>query len=284
MPPLAIVAGAAIVAGTATSIITGSKAAKAQEKASQAATDVQLRLFDKAAALVEPFRKGGLGALDLLQDIFVGGDTSKILEMPGISFLREQGEQAIGRAQSARGNFLSGPAIKEAIRFNQGLASTNLAQATNPLFALTTIGANAAAFTGNAAVQTGAGVAGTILAGGNAQAAGFANIGSSINTGINNALFMGMLQSGAFTSARDLKENFTDVEPVLDKVRSLKVEGWNYKSKTGLDNEKHIGPMAADFKERFGGSDRHIDMLTANGVLLKAVQELADKIEQLEAA
>jgi len=194
----AAILGAAVIGGIATGI-SGSKAAKAQETAAERAGDVQLQLFERAAALSEPFRQKGLGALNLLSDIFVKGQTGKLLELPGISFLQEQGEQAIGRAQAARGNFLSGAGVKEAIRFNQGLASTNLAQVTNPLFGLAGLGQAAAAGQAAGAIQTGAGVAQTTLAGGAAQAAGFANIGSSINTGINNALF-GFLanQQGVF--------------------------------------------------------------------------------------
>jgi hypothetical protein len=184
----AILAGTAI-AGTAVSAVTGSKAAKAQERAASEASDVRLELFESAKELQKPFREKGIGALNLLSDIFVKGDTSKILEAPGIKFLRDEGVKALDRANAARGNFLSGAAVKEGIRFAEGLASTNLAQVTNPLFNLVGIGQNAASFTGQAAINTGAGVASDTRAAGNAKAAGFANIGSSINTGFNNALF-----------------------------------------------------------------------------------------------
>lgn len=202
MPPVVIAAGIVTAGGLAASVITGSKAASAQKKAAKLATNTQLELADKAAALSEPFRQGGLGALGLLNQIFVGGDTDKLLELPGISFLREEGEKSIGRFQAARGNFLSGAALKEGIRFNQGLASTNLAQATQPLTFLAAQGQAAAAGQAANFTATGQGVAQTQLAAGAAKAAGIANIGSSINTGLNNTLFS-LLAGGAFDTNRN---------------------------------------------------------------------------------
>ena len=127
MPP-AVIIGGAILAGAATKAITGRKAAKAQVKAGARAIVSQEKALEKTIDISEPFRRPGIGALDLLNQIFVQGDTGKILEAPGISFLREEGEKALGRIQSARGNFLSGAAVKEGIRFAERLASTNLAQ------------------------------------------------------------------------------------------------------------------------------------------------------------
>jgi len=206
MPVIPIIGAVASVAGAAASIITGSKAAKAQRKAGDRAIASQEKALERSIALSEPFRKGGLGALDLLNQIFVEGDTGKIQELPGISFLREQGEQAIGRFQAARGNFLSGAALKEGIRFNQGLASTNLQQATAPLTFLAAQGQAAAAGQAAQVGQTGANVANIQLGQGQAKAAGIANIGSSINTGINNVLFS-LLSGGVFGQNRNTQLN-----------------------------------------------------------------------------
>ena len=201
MPPIIIAAGIATAGGIASSIISGKKAKKATIKSAEIAAATQEKALETSVDLNEPFRQAGLGALDLLNQIFVQGDTGQLEELPGISFLREQGEQAIGRAQSARGNFLSGAGVKEAIRFNQGLASTNLAQATDPLFDLANIGQAAAAGVGNQAVQTGRGVAQTQLIAGQARANQAVNIGSSINTGLNNFLFTA-LAGGAFDQSK----------------------------------------------------------------------------------
>jgi len=197
MPPVVIAAGIATAGGLAASVISGNKAKKAVVKSATIAAETQEKALEKTIDISEPFRQGGLGALDLLNQIFVQGDTGKILELPGISFLREQGEKAIGRAQAARGNFLSGAGVKQAIRFNQGLASTNLAQVTQPLQFLAAQGQAAAAGQAANVFGTGQGVAQTQVAAGQAQAAGAINIGSSINQGLNNTLFS-LLAGGVF--------------------------------------------------------------------------------------
>lgn len=175
-------------AGTAGSIITGNKAASAAQQSAQQASDTQLQLFDRAAALQAPFIQQGQRGLNLFSNI-VTGNTDAVFELPGIAYAREQGEQALERMQSARGNFLSGAAIKEGLRFNQGLASTNYNTVVGDLFRLGSLGQNAASFTGQGAINTGSGVANAQLFGGQAAAAGHANVGSSINSGLNNALF-----------------------------------------------------------------------------------------------
>lgn len=78
------------------------------------------------------------------------------------------------------------------------------------------------------------------------------------------------------SSDRNLKEEFTAVEPaeVLAKVAALPISSWKYKAdEHGI---RHIGPMAQDFREAFGlGVDeRHIATVDADGVALAAIQGL----------
>jgi len=263
-------------------IIVGNKAAEAQKEAARTAAGTQREFFEEIKAINAPFVSAGTGALGLLSDIFVGGQTDKLLGLPGIDFLREQGEQAIGRAQSARGNFLSGAGVKEAIRFNQGLASTNLAQVTNPLFAISQLGQSSAAFTGSAALATGQGVAQTNLISGQAESNRLINIGSSINTGINNALFLAAGGGGGVgVSDIRVKENITPTESVLEKIAKPPVYDWNYIG----DDKKRTGPMAQDIEKVFPemiierDGIKYIDLVTANGILWKALQELMAKVE-----
>ena len=82
-------------------------------------------------------------------------------------------------------------------------------------------------------------------------------------------------------SSRDFKENKRPAEPVLKKVQSLPVERWKYKEGIA-DESEHIGPYAEDFSARFGGSDKKISLMDMAGVLFKAVQELAARVEELE--
>ena len=99
---------------------------------------------------------------------------------------------------------------------------------------------------------------------------------------------LGSLVSGGATlggmyamCARRFKENKRPAEPVLDKVKTLSVQRWNYKPGRG-DGKEHIGPYAEDWSERFGGSLNEISLLDCVGVLLKAVQELAAKVDELQ--
>lgn len=84
-------------------------------------------------------------------------------------------------------------------------------------------------------------------------------------------------------SDRNLKENFkrVDAQAVLEKVASLPLSEWNYKSTPG---EFHLGPMAQDFKAAFGtgADDKHIATVDADGVALAAIQGLNQKLEQKE--
>lgn len=92
---------------------------------------------------------------------------------------------------------------------------------------------------------------------------------------------------GSWTSLsdRNAKENLEAVNPqaVLDKVASLPLSTWNYKSQhTSI---RHIGPMAQDFKAAFavGETDTGITSIDADGVALAAIQGLNQKLtEEIE--
>jgi len=89
----------------------------------------------------------------------------------------------------------------------------------------------------------------------------------------------------ALTSDRNAKENFTPINAraVLDKVASLPITEWNYKTDTQAE---HIGPMAQDFKAAFGldgSDDKHISVVDEGGVALAAIQGLNEKLREKEA-
>jgi len=56
-------------------------------------------------------------------------DASNLASDPGYQFQLQQGEQALGRQQAARGNYFSGEALREAADFNKGLTDTTLQDA-----------------------------------------------------------------------------------------------------------------------------------------------------------
>jgi hypothetical protein len=80
----------------------------------------------------------------------------------------------------------------------------------------------------------------------------------------------------AAVSDRALKANITSVNPrsVLDKLASVPIQSWNYKSDE--PSVRHVGPMAQDFRTAFslGKDDKHIDMIDANGVTMASIQAL----------
>ena len=97
-----------------------------------------------------------------------------------------------------------------------------------------------------------------------------------------NLAITGTLSTG---SSRTLK---TGIEPVngtalLEKVLSLPLYHWRYK--TSPAQERHVGPMAEDFRQIFqlGQDDKSLAPGDLAGVTLGAVQALARKVADREA-
>ena len=87
---------------------------------------------------------------------------------------------------------------------------------------------------------------------------------------------------GAWTNASDRNAKIdiaeVDTQAVLDKVATMPVSTWRYRSLVG---ELHIGPMAQDFRAAFGlgADDRHIATVDADGVALAAIKGLNQKLD-----
>ena len=200
-----------IAAAIATSAVVGAvssrKAGKAQAAAADRSAEVQKEIFEKQTELAEPFRQAGISSQnELLRLLGLGGDTAapdygmltrgfgeKDLQMdPGFGFRLREGEKALERMQSARGNLLSGGAIKAGQRYSQDLASSEYMNAFNRAQAqlgtrLGTLGSLYGA--GQAAAQQVAGQAGQygenvsnlLMAGGAARASGYAGAANALN-------------------------------------------------------------------------------------------------------
>ncbi len=126
-----------------------------------------------------------------------GTEYAGFRKTPGYEFQLDEGQRAINRSLAARGKVLSGPAVKEGLRFSQGLADTTYSNHLARLANMAGLGANVAGAGGNAAVATGQGIAATGMAGaaamgnyqiqgGNARASGYAATGQAFSGGINN--------------------------------------------------------------------------------------------------
>ena len=74
----------------------------------------------------------------------------------------------------------------------------------------------------------------------------------------------------------------TSEQEILARVAKLPLSVWTY----GFDDAsvRHLGPMAQDFAAAFGlgSSDRHIDVVDANGVALAAIKALYQRVVDLE--
>ena len=201
----------AIAAAIATSAVVGAysakKGASAQKQAADQSAEVQREIFQKQTELAEPFRQAGITSQnELMRLLGISGDQTAAdygmltrgfapeqMQMdPGYGFRLREGERALERMQAARGNLLSGGAIKAGQRFGQDLASQEYMNAFNRAQAQlgTRLGALGSLYgAGQAATQQVAGQAGQygenvgnlLMAGGAARASGYAGMGNALN-------------------------------------------------------------------------------------------------------
>lgn len=98
-----------------------------------------------------------------------------------------------------------------------------------------------------------------------------------------NGLFgaLGSVAGLTFGSSKDIKENKRPERSILEAIKKMPVERWNYKDGVE-DGGEHVGPYAEDFQRETGlGSDKEIKVQDIVGVTLGAVKELADKVEEI---
>ena len=89
------------------------------------------------------------------------------------------------------------------------------------------------------------------------------------------------------SSDRAVKEGFCTIDPceVLEKVSTLPITEWSYKTET--NGMRHMGPVAQDFHAAFGlngTDDKHISTVDEGGVALAAIQGLNQKVDSQNAA
>lgn len=141
--------------GDRAGVLATTAAGNAARGVQQATGDANKTLADTLAeqrGLQNPYVQSGQTATQGLMDLAgmfkpggqYGGefsfDPTKIADDPGYQFQVAEGMKALQRAQAARGQVLGGGAVKDALRFSQGVASTS----TNDAFrrALETFNAN----------------------------------------------------------------------------------------------------------------------------------------------
>lgn len=89
----------------------------------------------------------------------------------------------------------------------------------------------------------------------------------------------------ALLSDKNKKQNVKPANSILKGVEKIPVKSWQYKpgAVPGDSGQRHVGPMAQDFKGFFGlGDGRSIPVVDAVGVNMAAIQQLARKVNKLE--
>lgn len=209
-----------------------SKAAKTQAKAAEQATDAQERIADKQIAaqreamerqiaLQEPWRQAGQTALNKLVPLSLNYQKfgmDQFTQDPGYAFRLQEGEKALERSAAARGNLISGGALKAATRYGQEMGSqeynnafnryqTERASQLQPLQSLAGVGQSATNQMGAAAGQYGAGASatyGNLGAAQGANAINAANARASGYVGGANAMNQGLSQYLNYTQNQNM--------------------------------------------------------------------------------
>jgi hypothetical protein len=115
---------------------------------------------------------------------------------PGYNWRRDQGVQAVERSAASRGLLGSGAAVKAIGRYADGLASSEYQNFGDRLAQMAGFGQAATNTTVQAGQNATQGIVNAQTMAGNARASSYANIGSSINSGLNNAMSAYLFSSG----------------------------------------------------------------------------------------
>jgi hypothetical protein len=165
------------------------------------------------------------------------------------------------------------PMQRTALLGNVSAGQTGLAQAGNQFQAA--LAQNAAANRLNLA-----GTAGQLGLG----LTGLASTGPGVLGASRPALGTFSSSASGGISTKTLKINGREIDSaeVLRRMQSLPIEAWQYVWEHG-EEAFQVGPYAEDFKEAFGGESFQISFLHALGVSMVSVQELAGRLDRLEA-
>jgi len=218
----------------------GLNAAIAKYYEEQNAQNAALQADPTYGSLLRAYRNG--------EEFSFTGDN--LASDPGYQFGLNQGTQGIERGQAARGNFLSGAAMKELARFNEDYAGTkfndafNRAQSTwntnlnaydnnrsriySFLTGVSTLGQNSAAQVGAGNQQAVNNSTNALMQGANAQSAAAVAGGNALTSGINNAVntynWNNMLANGGRTAGYSGSTGYTGGADPLGNM--IQANGW----------------------------------------------------------
>lgn len=200
MPVAAAIVGAGALGAGAT-IWSANRAADAQTRASQQATQAQMQMYNRTqetlARELGPYAAAGRSVLPTLAGLITpGADQSALLaSTPGFQFASDWGQRGLRNQATMRG--LGGNVLTAGADYNRNMAlHQSWLPTVNALQQYAGMGAGAAgAFGGNATnagIQTGAQIGSNMIGAGNAQAGAAMAQGNAINNFANTVGNYGM--------------------------------------------------------------------------------------------
>jgi hypothetical protein len=206
-------------AASAQAAATESAAAQSTEAANRAA-DLQYQQFREGVALQEPWRQAGITALNRLTPLateYTPFSYDEFTKDPGYAFRLSEGQKALERSATARGNLLSGGTLKAITRYGQDMGSQEYQNAFNryqaertarlqPLQSLAGVGQttaqqmsaagqNLASNVGNIYTTNAANVGNLMTSGAAARASGYVGSANALNQGLGTYLNYSQNQS-----------------------------------------------------------------------------------------
>lgn len=205
--PVGALIGSAVV-GAGASIYGANKAASAQTKAANQASQIQKDQYAQTRADLAPYRDVGATALSQYQGALGmrGKDAqsaalSQYTESPFLGQLVDRSTRAVEASRAARGGLFSGGAGQEIGDRASQLYLGDYNNYLSRIGGLVDTGASAATQTGQFGANAASGQANSAMAAGNAKAGGYANMASGVNNALNQgASLYGAYKGGAFNS------------------------------------------------------------------------------------
>lgn len=124
-------------------------------------------------------------------------DYSAFFRSPDFLFAQQQGQRGLDATAAAGGNLFGGNRLREAARFNQGLATQQIGNFSNRLAQLANLGPSTTNQLGATLQSTGNNISQGLMGMGDARASGYLGAYGSQQQGINNLLGLGGLFVGA---------------------------------------------------------------------------------------
>jgi hypothetical protein len=146
MPWSFIIPAAASLLGGSMQADAASDASAASNAQSQAALDLQRKMYEESVARQQPFLQTGTEFFNKLAQLHrdpSGGNAMMQMD-PGYGFRLSEGLKGLDRQAAARGGLISGSALKAAQRYGQDYASNEFGNAYNRLAQMANTGPRAA--------------------------------------------------------------------------------------------------------------------------------------------